>query len=435
MRRRGISDAAGRDRAALRARPRGDGARRPRRRDRVGLRVHRLRRRGHLHVGVRDRAPLRLRPAAAARAIPRSSSRARRRYVGEHGTTLDRGAGVRRQAGRVARRRGARQARRRLRPRLRDDRPRLPCARRRRRARAVGRRVRSRARRQEPARARLRPRQRPHQHRGLLDLPRALRAGEDRARDPRAVRAVLRRAGLRPPDDGHGARPARTAARCRSSRSPATTASRRPTWCCRRSRSRAPGGHWVEVSRAICPGKPSEDTKQMLEAYEEYYEAARGALRDGATAHDVHRAVSKGFLDRGFKLGHVTGPLDRDDDDRVPEDRRGRRDGAALRDGVLDAPARDLAGRAGLPLHAGHLARHRGRRRAARRPADEDLRRDGGEDHERSWRNRSSKARAAPTTSATCAPTSCSRCRRPPASGFTATSCSSRPCTRPPSSG
>jgi Xaa-Pro dipeptidase len=67
------------------------------------------------------------------------------------------------------------------------------------------------------------------------------------------------------------------------------------------------GGHWVEVSRAICPGEPSDDTKQMLEAYGEYYEAARGALRDGATAHDVHRAVSKGFLDRGFRLGHVTG--------------------------------------------------------------------------------------------------------------------------------
>jgi Xaa-Pro dipeptidase len=68
-----------------------------------------------------------------------------------------------------------------------------------------------------------------------------------------------------------------------------------------------PGGHWVEVSRAISPGEPNSETKQMMEAYEEYYEAARGALRAGATAHDVHRAVSKGFHDRGFKLGHVTG--------------------------------------------------------------------------------------------------------------------------------
>jgi Xaa-Pro dipeptidase len=68
-----------------------------------------------------------------------------------------------------------------------------------------------------------------------------------------------------------------------------------------------PGGHWVEVSRAICAGEPSRETAQMMEAYEEYYEAARDVLKDGATAHDVHRAVSKGFVDRGFKLGHVTG--------------------------------------------------------------------------------------------------------------------------------
>ena len=68
-----------------------------------------------------------------------------------------------------------------------------------------------------------------------------------------------------------------------------------------------PGGHWVEVSRAICPGEPSDETKRMLDAYEEYYEAARGVLRDGATAHDAHRAVSKGFIDRGWALGHVTG--------------------------------------------------------------------------------------------------------------------------------
>jgi Xaa-Pro dipeptidase len=67
------------------------------------------------------------------------------------------------------------------------------------------------------------------------------------------------------------------------------------------------GGHWVEISRAICPGEPSDETKQMMEGYDEYYEAARGALRAGATAHDVHRVVARGFVDRGFQLGHVTG--------------------------------------------------------------------------------------------------------------------------------
>ncbi|HKC21113.1 MAG TPA: M24 family metallopeptidase [Gaiellaceae bacterium] len=66
-----------------------------------------------------------------------------------------------------------------------------------------------------------------------------------------------------------------------------------------------PGGHWVEVSRAL--GAPNEEVSRMVEAYEEYFEAARSALRPGATAHDAHRAVSKGFTDRGYHLGHVTG--------------------------------------------------------------------------------------------------------------------------------
>ncbi|MBA3329609.1 MAG: aminopeptidase P family protein, partial [Actinobacteria bacterium] len=68
-----------------------------------------------------------------------------------------------------------------------------------------------------------------------------------------------------------------------------------------------PGGHWVEISRAICAGEPSDDSKRMLEAYEEYYAAARESLRPGASAHDVHRAVSRGFVERGYRLGHVTG--------------------------------------------------------------------------------------------------------------------------------
>ncbi len=66
-----------------------------------------------------------------------------------------------------------------------------------------------------------------------------------------------------------------------------------------------PGGHWVEVSRAL--GTPGAEVGRMLEAYEEYYEAAQQALRSGASAHDVHRAVSKGFTERGYHLGHVTG--------------------------------------------------------------------------------------------------------------------------------
>ncbi|MGH3078131.1 MAG: M24 family metallopeptidase, partial [Gaiellaceae bacterium] len=40
---------------------------------------------------------------------------------------------------------------------------------------------------------------------------------------------------------------------------------------------------------------------------EEYFEAAKSAMRPGATCHDVHQAVAAGFLERGFRLGHVTG--------------------------------------------------------------------------------------------------------------------------------
>jgi Xaa-Pro aminopeptidase len=70
-----------------------------------------------------------------------------------------------------------------------------------------------------------------------------------------------------------------------------------------------PGMHWVEVSRAIAaPGaRLSSDTARMLDAYLEYYEAAKTAMRAGATCHDVHRAVSAGFAERGYHLGHVTG--------------------------------------------------------------------------------------------------------------------------------
>jgi Xaa-Pro dipeptidase len=66
-----------------------------------------------------------------------------------------------------------------------------------------------------------------------------------------------------------------------------------------------PGMHWVEVSRAI--GRANGEVGRMAEAYGEYHDAARSAMRPGETAHDVHRAVSKGFTERGYSLGHVTG--------------------------------------------------------------------------------------------------------------------------------
>jgi Xaa-Pro aminopeptidase len=70
-----------------------------------------------------------------------------------------------------------------------------------------------------------------------------------------------------------------------------------------------PGMHWVEVSRAVAATGTvlSGDTQRMMEAYAEYYEGAKTAMHAGATCHDVHMAVSKGFSDRGYHLGHVTG--------------------------------------------------------------------------------------------------------------------------------
>ena len=66
-----------------------------------------------------------------------------------------------------------------------------------------------------------------------------------------------------------------------------------------------PGMHWVEVSRAVAAAgtELSDDTKAMAEAYDEYFEAAKGAMRAGATCHDVHRAVSKGFTTAGTTSG------------------------------------------------------------------------------------------------------------------------------------
>jgi Xaa-Pro aminopeptidase len=70
-----------------------------------------------------------------------------------------------------------------------------------------------------------------------------------------------------------------------------------------------PGMHWVEVSRALAaPGTTlSADTAAMFDAYVEYYDVAKTAMRAGASCHDVHTAVSRGFHERGYHLGHVTG--------------------------------------------------------------------------------------------------------------------------------
>ena len=65
--------------------------------------------------------------------------------------------------------------------------------------------------------------------------------------------------------------------------------------------------HWVEVSRAIAAEEAELERHGGAQAYVEYAEAAKTAMKPGASCHDVHRAVSAGFLERGYHLGHVTG--------------------------------------------------------------------------------------------------------------------------------
>src|SRR5205823_3078378 len=67
-------------------------------------------------------------------------------------------------------------------------------------------------------------------------------------------------------------------------------------------------------------------------------------------------------------------PLDRDDDDRVPPRRRGRRRAAPREHGRLDAPARGDGGRADVHVHAGHVGGRPGGRPVPLRGAFEDVR-------------------------------------------------------------
>lgn len=45
-----------------------------------------------------------------------------------------------------------------------------------------------------------------------------------------------------------------------------------------------PGGHWVEFSRPICAGTPSPETLSAMDAYHEYFEAAKQTMREGVDA-------------------------------------------------------------------------------------------------------------------------------------------------------
>ena len=207
-----------------------------------GSEYTRLRGRGHVHERLHDRAPLRVRAAPARgraddRLPVRGALRRRARRL------VDRGAGLRRPAGRVARRATARQARRRLRPRLRDDRARLRRAAPRPRtwSRGTCEFDHARAVKSEAELESVRDSVRINTD-GFHAFREAYAPGKTAAEVDGAGGGALRRARLRPPDDEHGARRRRVRARARRRRRSATSASRRsrsPAPAATGSRSRA----------------------------------------------------------------------------------------------------------------------------------------------------------------------------------------------------
>ena len=99
-------------------------------------------------------------------------------------------------------------------------------------------------------------------------------------------------------------------------------------------------------------------------------------MKAGATAHDVHRAVSKGFVDRGFQLGHVTGHSI--GMTMIEHPRIGEGVETVLEENmVFSMHPHAFTDDGHVPLHAGHVACRSGRRRAARAAADADLLRCG----------------------------------------------------------
>ena len=67
------------------------------------------------------------------------------------------------------------------------------------------------------------------------------------------------------------------------------------------------GGYWVEFSRPLLRGTPSETTQRMADAYPHALETARRLMRAGELASNVHRAVADTFAKYGFSLGHLSG--------------------------------------------------------------------------------------------------------------------------------
>jgi Xaa-Pro dipeptidase len=68
-----------------------------------------------------------------------------------------------------------------------------------------------------------------------------------------------------------------------------------------------PGGHWTEFSRLLAPRGIDDETRRLMDAYEEFHALVGENLKAGATADEVHRKCIKPFEGKGWRLGHVSG--------------------------------------------------------------------------------------------------------------------------------
>ena len=219
------------------------------------------------------------------------------------------------------------------------------------RDRRLRRRSSTRARGQERGGARARAREHARStRRAFWAVHERLRAGHAREAELMAVAEEVLRA------PGHAAA-RRWTWSCRGRTAPSTpefripdprSADRAPTTCCCTSLEIAgPGGHWVEFSRPLTRGQPERRHRAACSRPTSSTTRRRARrCRPARRAHDVHRAVSAPFRERGYPLGHVTGHSIGMTMIEHPKIGEGVDVELARGHGLLDAPARDHRGRA-----------------------------------------------------------------------------------------
>ena len=106
---------------------------------------------------------------------------------------------------------------------------------------------------------------------GVEAVLRAYELGKTEAELMGEAERVFTAARLLPDDDGHDPRrPRRRAPTPSSSSRPPTRRLEQDDLLLYGLEIAGPGGHWVEFSRPICAGEPSQDTLAAMDAYHEY---------------------------------------------------------------------------------------------------------------------------------------------------------------------